>query len=146
MNNQNRFYIPADGPPQGLYLDPKIYETMGEKNIYKMLEDFYQLLSESSINHMFPSDFKEASRKSAAFFVFIMGGPPLYQQQYGHPRMRQRHMPFAIDGQARQVWLDCFHTILKDAEEKYCFPSDCIPQFCHYLDRFSEWMVNTQSH
>lgn len=142
--NSSNFYVPPAGPPQGINPDPKIYSSMGEDNIYKMLEDFYLALEKSSIRPMFPEDMREASRRSAAFFVFILGGPPLYQQLYGPPRMRQRHLPFKIDEEARQVWFECFREILHDADKKYHFPMEHLEGFLRFLDKFSEWMVNTR--
>ena len=144
MPPERQFYVPPVGPPQGINPSPQIYASMGEDLIYQMLEDFYGELEKSSIHHLFPGDMKEASKRSAAFFVFILGGPPLYQQQIGPPRMRQRHMPFAIDENARQVWLDCFKHTLKDADKKYRFPMEHMESFWNFLDRFSAWMVNTK--
>jgi hemoglobin len=138
-------YTPESGPPQGITPDPRIYALMGEDAIYQMLEDFYLELEKSSIRSLFPSDMKEASRRSAAFFVFILGGPPLYQQQFGPPRMRQRHLPFAIDEEARQTWLNCFKEILKGAEKKYNFPMQHMDGFIRFLDQFSLWMVNKKT-
>src|SRR3954453_12697240 len=101
-------YTPPGGPPQGSGPDPAIYGMMGEANIFKMMSDFYVELAKSSIRHLFPPDMEEASRRSAAFFVTVLGGPPLYFEKYGPPRMRARHIPFEIDEEARQVWLACF--------------------------------------
>ncbi len=145
VSNDQQHYIPPDGPPQGINPDSRIYEKMGEDNIYKMLEDFYLALEKSSIRSMFPADMQAASRRSAAFFVFIMGGPPLYQQLHGSPRMRQRHMPFKIDEAARHVWLNCFKDILQDADKKYQFPLEHMESFIRFIDKFSEWMVNTKT-
>lgn len=144
MTAKRDIYVPPEGPPQGINPSPQIYAIMGEDAIYQMLEDFYLELEKSSIRSLFPPDMKEASKRSAAFFVFILGGPPLYQQLYGPPRMRQRHMPFAIDEQARQVWLDCFKKILLNADKKYHFPMEHMEGFWRFLDRFSAWMVNTK--
>jgi hemoglobin len=144
MSEKREFYVPPNGPPQGIVPDSRIYSVMGEDNIYKMLEDFYLELEKSSIRSLFPSDMKEASKKSAAFFVFICGGPPLYQQQFGPPRMRQRHLPFAIDETARNVWLGCFKQILQHADQKYGFPLEHMDSFCRFLDQFSTWMINTK--
>lgn len=138
-----RFYIPPEGPPQGIQPNPEIYAAMGEASIYKMLEDFYLELEKSSIRSLFPEDMRQASKRSAAFFVYILGGPPLYQQQYGPPMMRKRHMPFTIDESTRQVWLNCFKLILREADKKYQFPMEHMESFWHFLDRFSLWMVNT---
>lgn len=142
MHSDRKIYVPPGGPPPA---DPRlaeIYAIMGEDNIFKMLEDFYMELEHSEIRKMFPSDMREASKKSAEFFVFLLGGPPLYQQKHGSPRMRHRHMSFIIDEHARRVWLNSFYKILGNGE-KYAFPSEYLDAFKTFLDRFSAWMVNT---
>jgi hemoglobin len=116
---------------------------MGEENIFKMISDFYVELEKSEIRHLFPSDMHEASKKSAAFFVGILGGPPLYIEKYGSPRMRARHLPFRIDERSRQVWLSCFDRVLVDAVNKYQFPAQHLNGFKDFLRSFSAWMVNT---
>jgi hemoglobin len=116
---------------------------MGEENIFKMMEDFYGELEQSSLRGLFPADMVAASQKSAAFFVGLLGGPPLYQQRYGSPMMRARHLPFAIDEAARQEWLACFERVLDQASQKYNFPAEHLPGFRAFLHGFSSWMVNT---
>jgi hemoglobin len=116
---------------------------MGEENIFKMMEDFYGELEQSSLRGLFPADMVAASQKSAAFFVGLLGGPPLYQQRYGSPMMRARHLPFAIDEAARQEWLACFERVLDQASQKYNFPTEHLPGFRAFLQGFSSWMVNT---
>lgn len=143
MKNKLNFYVPPEGPPQERP-NPQIFAKMGEANIFKMLEDFYLELGKSEIKHLFPHDMVQASKKSGAFFVFLLGGPPLYHERYGPPMMRQRHMPFTIDEHARQVWLDCFRKTLIDSEVKYQFPQEFLAEFIQFLERFSLWMVNTR--
>ena len=41
-----------------------------------------------------------------------LGGPPLFEQKYGHPRLRARHLPFAIDEQMRDQWIHCMNKAL----------------------------------
>jgi hemoglobin len=115
---------------------------MGESNVFKMMADFYDELEKSEIRHLFPSNMQEASKKSALFFVTILGGPPLYFEKYGPPRMRARHLPFEIDEQARQVWLACFERTLEGADVKYQFPPQHLESFKDFLKSFSAWMVN----
>jgi len=43
------------------------------------------------------------------------GGPPLYVQTYGHPRLRQRHMPFPIGREERDEWLWCMDKALHES-------------------------------
>ena len=136
-------YIPPAGPPRVEPPSPEIYAQMGEENIFAMLEEFYRELEGSSLRAMFPQDMVTASRRSAAFFVGLLGGPPLYHQRYGNPMMRARHLPFEIDEAARQVWLACFERVLTHAPERYDFPAQHLEGFRQFLIGFSSWMVNT---
>ena len=143
MSEKREFYVPPGGPPRVNPPSPEVYAAMGEENIFAMLSDFYNQLEASEIRGMFPRDMERASRKSAAFFVGLLGGPPLYHKKYGNPMMRARHLPFPIDEAARQVWLACFDAVLADAPEKYSFPAEHLPTFRDFLVGFSGWMVNT---
>ena len=134
-------YTPPGGPPQVERPNPAIYEAMGQDNIFRLCEDFYAELEHSDIRPMFPEDMVEASQKQAKYFVFLLGGPPLFQNEYGHPRLRGRHMPFPIDEKARQTWLDCFTKTLGKGE-RYDFPEEYLPELLLFLDEFSKWMVN----
>jgi len=135
-------HTPPGGPPQGPGPSREIYKVMGEANIFRMISDLYQELEKSEVRHLFPSDMEEASKKSAAFFVGLLGGPPIYVEKYGSPRMRARHLPFEIDEAARQIWLGCFNRVLEGAEAKYQFPAEHLPGFKDFLSAFSGWMVN----
>ena len=135
-------YTPPGGPPQGPGPNSAIYRIMGEANIFLMMSDLYKELEKSEVRPLFPADMEEASKKSALFFVTILGGPPLYAQKYGSPRMRARHIPFEIDEHARQVWLACFNRVLEGADVKYQFPMEHMEGFKEFLKGFSAWMVN----
>ena len=135
-------YTPPGGPPQGPGPNSEIYGIMGEANIFRMMSDFYKEIETSEIRHLFPANMEEASKKSAAFFVTILGGPPLYFERYGPPRMRARHLPFEINERARQVWLGCFDRVLESADVKYQFPMEHMEGFKDFLKSFSAWMVN----
>lgn len=145
FNWQGPLYIPPEGPAQDILPSREIYAAMGADNINRMLEDFYAELERSEIRPLFTDDMKAASRKSAAFFIGILGGPPVYRELYGEPMMRRRHMAFPISEEARQVWMSCFRKILADAPERYEFPAEHLAGFDRYLDGFSKWMVNRAS-
>lgn len=139
MSNQPLNFIQ---PPNFTPPHPEIYKLMGQENIFSMLEDFYAELEKSSIRAMFPEDMVASSKKSAAFFVGLLGGPPMYHELYGPPKMRARHLNFYIDQRARDIWLQCFYAILEQAEEKYQFPPQYLEGFKKFLDGFSTWMIN----
>lgn len=140
-----KLYVPPGGPPQVEPPSREIYGQMGEENIFAMIAELYAELAQSSIHFMFSQDMVLASQKSAAFFVGLLGGPPLYQMLYGNPMLRARHIPFAIDEAARQEWLACFNRVLDTATEAYGFPAEHLPGFRHFLQEFSRWMVNTET-
>lgn len=136
-------YVPPEGPPrQGPSRD--IYARMGAENIYRMLEDFYAELERTELRPMFPEDMQAASRRSAAFFVQLLGGPPEYSERFGPPRMRQRHLGFPINERRRRIWMDCFTKVLETAPETYGFPPEHLPGFVGFLEAFSRWMVNQE--
>lgn len=64
------------------------------------------------------------------FLTQFLGGPQLYNEQYGHPRMRMRHMPHRIDEAAKNEWLRCMRQAINEmdftpelADALYnCFP------------------------
>lgn len=118
---------------------------MGEAGVRAMIAALYDELHRSPIAHLFSPDIAESVERSSAFFVGLLGGPPLYHQRYGPPAMRARHMVVAIDDAARREWLACFHRVLADAPRRFGFPAEHLPAFEQFLDGFAAWMVNRGS-
>jgi len=145
MTMKPPIYVPPGGPPQGISPSREIYAAMGEENIFRMCRDFYAEIGKSTIRHLFPADLPAASEKIAAFFVGLLGGPPLFQDRYGDPMMRARHLKFAIREEERQEWLRCFRVVLENAPQTYHFPAEHLPGFIRFLEGFSSWMVNRAS-
>ena len=135
-------FTPPGGPPQGPRPSPQILAHLGEDGVFRMLADLYARLEKSPVRHLFPADMQAASERSAAFFVQLLGGRPLFSETYGPPQMRARHLPFEIDAAAREVWLGAFREVLLEAEERYGFPPAELAGFQAFLDSFSSWMVN----
>ena len=66
------------------------YDVIGEKALYDMIDYFYFLVeNDQRINHLFPGDFKETSRKQKQFLTQFLGGPDLYTQEHGHPMLKR---------------------------------------------------------
>jgi hemoglobin len=120
----------------------EIYRSMGEASIHEMIRDFYRELHSSSIKHIFQTDIETGTARSAWFFIEIFGGPALFSENRGEPKMRGRHIPFQITETQRQVWLTCFMKVLEDAPKKYGFPAEHLMVFQKYLIDFSGWMVS----
>ncbi|NJH81853.1 globin, partial [Staphylococcus hyicus] len=78
-------------------MPPTPYEVIGQDALYKMIDHFYILVEQDDrINHLFPGDFNETSRKQKQFLTQFLGGPSLYTDEHGHPMLRKRHLPFKI--------------------------------------------------
>ena len=133
-------------PPITAFPDPAIFQALGTDGIRELLRTVYRHLSSSAIASLFPADpesLQAAADRSSLFFVGICGGPPLYEQKYGPPRMRLRHQGFVITDEARRVWLGCWEEVLKTAPETLGFPAEHLETFREYLVTFSQWMVNS---
>ena len=148
MSSRTRpIYTPAGGPPQGPRPPESILNAIGVAGVYELLEAFYARLGQSSIADLFPAGpegLTAASQRSAAFFVQLLGGPPLFSQHFGPPRMRARHIPFEIDAAAREVWLACFEATLDQDGPRLGFPAADRAPFEAFLEGFSAWMVNVE--
>lgn len=141
-------WTPPGGPPQTDRIPVEVYESMGEEQVTRFTHAFYRRLGASSIAHMFPKSEKNLMRaadKSAAMFAFLFGGPHLYQQRYGRPMMRARHLPFVIDETARQEWLRCYRETLDEAPEQYNMPAAHVEKVWKFVVDFSAWMVNAET-
>ena len=95
------------------------YERIGGEEIVRQLVDrFYDLMDQlpevREIRHLHSPDLGDARNKLFMFLSGWLGGPPLYIQKYGHPRLRQRHMPFPIGEEERDQWMLCMTRAMDD--------------------------------
>ncbi len=89
---------------------PTPYEELGgDEAVCALVDSFYDFMDAESqvVRSMHPEDLIESRQKLYEFFSGWLGGPPLYHERRGHPRLRGRHMPFAIDQHAVDEWLRC---------------------------------------
>ncbi|HAT34049.1 MAG TPA: hemoglobin-like protein [Janthinobacterium sp.] len=87
-----------------------LYQTLGgEAMLRQMVERFYDLMELepefAGIRHMHPPSTEGSRDKLFCFLSGWMGGPDLYVERYGHPRLRARHLPYAIGTSERDQWL-----------------------------------------
>lgn len=99
--------------------NPTIYEQIGgEENVRRIVDRFYDLMSEldeaKTIRAQHPDDLTESRDKLFKFLSGFFGGPSLYIQEYGHPMLRARHLPFSIGSNERDQWLLCMNTALEE--------------------------------
>ena len=98
-----------------------LYELIGgETGLRALVERFYDLIDTApeaaQIRALHPKSLKQSREK---FFMFLSGwsgGPSLYIEKYGHPRLRMRHMPFSIGAVERDQWIWCMNKALDESQ------------------------------
>lgn len=99
----------------------KPYDRLGEEGVRRLVDRFYDLLDSlpeaAAVRAMHPKDLRGSREKLFWFMSGWLGGPPLYVERKGHPRLRMRHFPFAIDEAARDAWMKCMRCAMSDVVE-----------------------------
>lgn len=91
------------------------YNVIGEEKLHKMIDIFYDYVkNDDRINHLFPEDFTETAYKQKLFQTQFLGGPNLYNEQYGHPMLKARHFPFEVTPRASEAWLENMNQAIID--------------------------------
>ncbi len=96
-----------------------LYEMLGgEQGLRSLVNRFYDIMDSSpeasTIRAFHAKSLKQSREKLFMFLSGWSGGPQLYVQKYGHPRLRMRHMPFAIGSVERDQWLWCMNKALDE--------------------------------
>lgn len=86
--------------------------------INKLVDDFYLIMgTDSAAKECFKThegrDIKESAEKLKLFLSGWLGGPQLYLEKHGHPRLRMRHAPFVITQREAEQWLYCMNLALQ---------------------------------
>jgi hemoglobin len=113
----------------------------GHDAFLTLVDAFYQgVAADPVLRPMYPEgDLGPAKERLLLFLEQYWGGPGTYTQQYGHPRLRARHAPFAIDADARDRWLRHMRAAVTGLGLAPMLES----QLWDYLERAAWTMVNT---
>ena len=95
-----------------------LFEALGgENSIRRICDRFYDFMEDlpeaKDVLALHPKDLTESRDKFYWFLVGWMGGPQLFVERFGHPRLRARHLPFKIDSRARDQWMLCMEKTLE---------------------------------
>ena len=98
-----------------------LYDALGGDLVVRRLVDrFYDHMdlpddtARATLRGMHPPDLGESRDKLYWFLSGWLGGPQLYVARKGHPRLRARHLPFAVDRAARDAWMRCMDLALAE--------------------------------
>lgn len=120
--------------------DDQVYARIGEDGFARLVRAFYaQVPGDDILGPMYPPhDLEGAEQRLRDFLVGRFGGPPRYVEQRGHPRLRMRHMPFAIDMEARNRWMSLMDRALDEA----ALPADVTSLLREFLGGVATFMIN----
>lgn len=115
----------------------------GEPAVKKLVEKFYDLMDADpdyyGIRKMHPPSLDGSREKLFKFLMGWLGGPPLFEREFGHPRLRARHLPYAIASAERDQWMACMVRAMTDTG----IEADMSKRLAQSFFQTADWMRNT---
>ena len=108
----------AGGEPRLVVTNPHYRLIGGEDAIRRLVDRFYALMDAlpeaRTIRALHAADLSLAKERLFMFLSGWLGGPPLYAERFGHPRLRQKHQAFPIGNAERDAWMLCMTRALDE--------------------------------
>ena len=117
-----------------------VYERIGGDAIAAIVAGFYRRVPDDPVLGPLypPHDFAGAEQRLREFLIYRFGGPPDYLHHRGHPRLRMRHAPFAVDRRARDRWME----LMAAAIEEQSLPDDVREYLLAFLGDIATFLIN----
>lgn len=116
----------------------------GEAKVHALVTRFYDLMDEApdfyGIRKLHPESLEGSRQKLFMFLTGWLGGPPAYTDAFGDPRLRARHLPFAIGASERDQWMACMTRAMTDVDVEQSLRDRLIASFANTAD----WMRNKE--
>lgn len=110
----------------------------GELAVGRLCDRFYELMDTvpqfAALRAMHPADLQSSRDKLFMFLSGWFGGPDLFVEKFGHPRLRQRHMPFAIGEAERDQWVACMVLAMEGIGVEPALRDKLLAQFFNTAD------------
>ncbi|MEV7670480.1 globin [Streptomyces sp. NPDC000963] len=129
--------IPGDTTQERTFYE----QVGGEETFRRLVHRFYEGVAEDPLlRPMYPEeDLGPAEERFALFLIQYWGGPRTYSDRRGHPRLRMRHAPFAVDRAAHDAWLRHMRTALDELDLAPAYEAE----LWRYFTYAAASMVNT---
>jgi len=117
-----------------------VYPIVRSEGFERLVAAFYRQVPEDDVlGSMYPADdLPGAEQRLRDFLIYRFGGPPLYIEQRGHPRLRMRHAPFPIGQGARDRWVQLMHRALDESK----FPDDVQQLLREFFSAMATFLMN----
>jgi len=118
----------------------EVYPVIGSEGFERLVGAFYrQVPHDDLLGPMYPAaDLEGAQQRLRDFLIYRFGGPPLYIEQRGHPRLRMRHAPFPIGEGARDRWVQLMNRALDESR----FPDDVQELLRGFFAAMATFLIN----
>jgi hemoglobin len=122
-----------------------LFDRVGGPTFFVDLVDRFYLgvAGDPLLRPLYPDDLQESADHLALFLMQYWGGPPTYNEQRGHPRLRMRHAPFVIGPGERDAWLRHMHDALGELHAAGRIDDADAEELGAYLDMAAHQLVNT---
>lgn len=114
----------------------------GAPALQKLTQRFYELMDELpeawGIRQIHPESLAGSQQSLFEFLSGWLGGPQLFMENRGHPRLRMRHSPYTIDHSARDQWMLCMRMALAEQVTDNRFREALVMAF----DQMADHLVN----
>ena len=114
----------------------------GEERVRALTDRFYDLMDlEPAYKELRAAHGNELTQAREKLFMFLcgwLGGPSYYTDQFGHPRLRMRHMPFAIGIKERDQWVPCMDQAMTETH----VPIELRERLKNSFFQTADWMRN----
>ena len=129
---------------------PTPYERLGGAHrVRELVDRFYDYMDgleeARNIRALHARSLRVSREKLFLFLSGWLGGPNLYVAKYGHPRLRARHLPFAIRERERDQWLLCMKKALSDMRLEEKFQKELEASFQRTADHMRNQPGNLES-
>lgn len=123
---------------------PTVYQALGGTDaIHRLVDRFYELMDELpeayAARRIHPESLAGANESLFEFLSGWFGGPNLYIEKKGHPRLRMRHAPYTIGTTERDQWMLCMRSALTEQVADEALRASVLQAFTKMADH----MVNT---
>ncbi len=111
----------------------------GERFFVDLVDRFYDgVASDPVLRPLYPDDLTDSREHLTWFLIQYWGGPPLYRDERGHPRLRMRHAHLAIGEVEAAAWL----THMRAAVDASGLDADGRGELLDYLTAAAHSLVN----
>lgn len=123
-----------------------LYDQVGGGEFFaELVERFYaRVATDVLLRPLYPDDLADSKRHLALFLQQYWGGPGTYSEERGHPRLRQRHIPFVIGEPERDAWFGHMAAALDTLVTERSVPPELEAAMLDHFANAADFLVNAR--